>query len=671
MNRLRALLQQANIAHNVAQLWLLAGLLCAIAPHLPQLPLLISLPCLVFIGWRLLHDLQLAPLPTRLTRWLLTLVALSATLFSFHTILGRQAGVGLLVVMMGLKLMEMNSHRDFVIVAGLGYFITLTVFMFDQSLYMGVYLCGVVFLLTCAQISQAHAQRPHPQRHDLRKAATLLLQAAPVALLLFILFPRIPGPLWNLPNDTFSASTGLSDSLSPGNITQLNDNAEVAFRVQFDDPLPPQDERYWRGPVFMEFDGRSWSNPYNESLRPDSRSTRPLNLVTRLDYVPGNAAVNYQVTLEPHRRFWLFALDLPGQLPEGSWLTTDAELITSKPVTQLQQYRIFSHTQYQLEPDLRPARSRYLQLPPTGGSRARALARSFAQQAGTAPATIDLMLRHIREQPFYYTRQPPPLPDDPIDEFLFDTRRGYCEHYASAFAYLARAAGIPARVVTGYLGGEMNPVGDYFIVRQSDAHAWTEVWLAGRGWVRVDPTAMIPATRVENVLDVQRLAPGTARDVPLPAWTTRVWRQFGYGWDNLNHYWNQWIINYNQRMQQNLLRALGLGDIDWRGMVTLLLGSVAAVVLFFALRLLGRRPPRPQPVVVAYRRFCRKLARRGIVRAPQEGALDFSRRAAQLLPEQQRAIQRITALYHQARYARQPADDTLGALRQAVAQFRP
>ena len=197
---------------------------------------------------------------------------------------------------------------------------------------------------------------------------------------------------------------------------------------------------------------------------------------------------------------------------------------------------------------------------------------------------------------------------DIIDDFLFRTRQGYCEHFASAFAYLMRAANVPARLVGGYLGGERNPFGNYFIVRQSDAHAWAEVWLGGRGWVRVDPTAVIPADRIENLSDRMRILPDLARDARMPGWATRVWRQAKFGWDNLNHYWNQWIVNYNQAAQKDFMQLLGLGDMDWRGMVGLLMSGIAVVVALFSFRLLRLSVGNRDPVLNAYERFCRKLA---------------------------------------------------------------
>lgn len=653
------------------QLWLLLGLTLAIAPHLGDLPPLIGLPSLTLLAWRLLYELKLAPLPPRLLRWLLTFIALGAVFLSFHSLFGRQAGISLLIVMLGLKLTEMNSQRDVTIVIGMGYFVVLTVFMFNQSIFIGLYMLLVVSVLTTALTSFSRSSSRLAQGLNLRLALRLLAQAAPLAILMFILFPRIPGPLWNLPSDSLGASTGLSDSMSPGEISQLSDNDAVAFRVQFEGELPPPEQRYWRGPVFISYDGKSWTHPDFNPAAPQGRPPRKPRAFPFSRFQASGEPTRYRLTLEPHQRHWLFALDLPAELPAKSWLTNDYEIISRTPLTQVTQYHISSYTSYLMEPARILRESRYLQLPESGGRRARQLASELLQQAATPAQVVDAALRYLREQPFYYTRQPPLLPDDPVDQFLFDSRRGYCEHYASVFVFLMRAAGIPARVVTGYQGGEMNPLSDYFIVRQSDAHAWTEVWLQDRGWLRIDPTAVIPAERIENASDRVRIFPELAGDVPVPGWATRFWRQMNFGWDNLNHYWNQWIVNYNQATQKDLLKFLGLGEMDWRGMVTLLMAGIGLLVAGFSLYLLRLQPAKADPVLAAYARFCRKLARRGIVRRAAEGADDFSQRAGEAMPSARQAIANISALYQHLRYAAQPPGHMLRQLQMQVRRFHP
>jgi hypothetical protein len=368
------------------------------------------------------------------------------------------------------------------------------------------------------------------------------------------------------------------------------------------------------------------------------------------------------------------------ELPPNSRLSPDFELISSHPVQQLLRYPMSSHTDFVLDSNRIPDPTRYLQMPSDSAPRARQLARQFRNAAIDNAETVKLALQYIREQPFYYTRQPPFMIDDPVDEFLFDNRRGFCEHYASSFVFLMRAAGIPARVVTGYQGGEMNPQSDYFIVRQSDAHAWAEVWLHEKGWLRIDPTAVIPAERIENLQDLARIRPKFARLGEAPSWLKSSWRQLRFGWDRLNHAWNQWVINYNDQRQKNFLSKLlgqdGFTDIDWREMVSLLGASMGAILLIIGLYVL--RPwhkSQTDPITTAYDRFCRKLARRGIHREPAEGPLDFAQRAKQRRPELGPAINHITSLYQRLRYAPQPksnqlSEQQLHRLQSAVRQFK-
>ncbi|HEB94174.1 MAG TPA: DUF3488 domain-containing protein [Gammaproteobacteria bacterium] len=646
------------------QLWLLVGLALALLPHVGRLPWLLILPAALLLGWRLGFELKLVRLPSQMLRWLLVGLALAATWASYHTLIGRQAGVALLVIMLCLKLMEMDRPRDVAIVIGLSYFVVITVFLFDQSLLMGGYMLLVVTLLTTALTAFSRASAKLPQRANLRLAATLLAQAAPLALLLFMLFPRIPGPLWHLPSDGGSASTGLSDTMAPGNISRLSDNGAVAFRVRFAGETPPQDRLYWRGLALTHFDGRTWRNP--------NETRRGLDVSYDIEYTATGAPVDYTLTLEPHQRRWLFALDMPAGAPPRSRVSEDVEIIARDSVKTLRQYTLRSYTEYRLGTGSAPRDFAYLSLPSGTAPRARILARQLRAESSDDADYLQRVLDFIRQQPFYYTRRPPLLLDDPVDEFLFDNRRGFCEHYASAFTVLMRAAGLPARVMTGYQGGENNPLGDYFIVRQSDAHAWSEVWLRGRGWVRVDPTAVIPPGRVENPADLERIDPAyAARTRETPDWAKRLWRQMGFGWDRVNNAWNQWIIGYDQGAQRGFLSRLGLEDVDWQRMVGLLFGGLGLVVALIALQLFRHRPLRRDAVGEAYARFCRKLARRGLPRKPAEGAQDYSQRVIPRRPELAAQIQHITLLYQRLRYARAAPRDGLRHLKQAVRRFRP
>jgi len=663
LNRLLQSIESADATN----IWLLPGLLLAFIPHLTHLPATIILFSIFLFGWRLCYELRFFRLPTRLVRMVLTLTALVITFIEFHTLFGRQAGVGLLVVMLCLKLLEMKTDRDTVVTIGLGYFVVITVFFFNQSIFIGLYMSAVVVLLTTALTANSREGVKTLRSHNFKIASTMLLQALPLMLLLFFLFPRISSPLWNLPSDSFGGTTGLSDSMSPGKISQLSNNNAVAFRVQFEDPIPPQHQRYWRGPVFTYFDGQTWSSSSNVSYelysQPDSKS---------MSFRANGKPVNYTVTLEPNNQKWLFALEMLSTLPQNSDLSPNYEVIARLPIQQLTRYSVQSYPEYLLDSEIKPNLARYLQLPKKPTKRIQELVDTWRNEATSGHEDIvNSALQNFRELPFYYTRNPPLLLNNPVDEFLFESRRGFCEHYASSFVYLMRASGIPARVVTGYLGGENNPISNYFIVRQSDAHAWSEVWLEEKGWQRIDPTAMIPPSRIENSQDLQRIASGIAAEVP--GWTANLWKKMAYGWDNINHFWNQWVLNYNTKRQQNLLGDLlswiGFDNVDWRGLVTLLFSGMLLIFGLIALRLLRKDPEKRDPAVIAYEKFCRKLAKRGIVRNPAEGFTNFSHRARQQNPELGPVIAKITALYQRLRYAPHPPTNSLKRLQLTIRQF--
>jgi len=634
--------------------WLLAALAVAVLPHVSHLPLWVTGLTTALIAWRAIALRRPLPSPGKWLLPALVVVSVVGILASYGTLFGRDAGVALLTLMLGLKLMEMRGYRDSFILVLLGYFLIITHFLYSQRLWMGAYLFVAALLMTAALIGINHPRSSRRFSQSLRLAGTLLVQAIPLMLVLFILFPRISGPLWRLPKDAASGVSGLSNTMSPGSISQLSLSNAVAFRVTFDGKPPPAKQLYWRGPVLWYTDGRSWRAGYPPPARP-------------VRYQAIGKAVNYQVTLEPDGRKWLFALDLPARVPANAVLRPDYLLVRATPVERRLRYAMTSYLRYRTEGATPAELHRALQLPPAANPRTRRLAAAWRAETPDNAALVTKALRYYRQHPFVYTLSPPALPGpNPVDGFLFNSRRGFCEHFAASFVTLMRAAGIPARVVTGYQGGEYNPLGHYWVVRQSDAHAWAEVWLKGRGWVREDPTAMVSPARVES--GIQSALPA-ADALPGGFGDGGAWlRDLRYGWDFINGGWNLWVLGYSQQRQLQLLARLGLGGLAEIALA--LSAGVGGLLLLMAVLLLrGRRWRRADPVVVAYHRFCARLARAGIVKTLGEGPLDFAQRAARQRPAAASEIQYISTLYAMLRYGRTRPLAQVAALRRRVRRF--
>lgn len=639
-------------------LWMALSMALVTLPHVERLPLWICALAVVVVAWRVHLAWRALALPHK---WLLLMIVAATTAgiyLSFGTLFGRDAGVALLVVMLTLKLLEMASLRDAMIVIFLSYFVVLTEFLYSQTIPTALLMLLGVWVITATMIRLQ--SRPGTVRYQdtLRLSGVMLAQATPLMLVLFLLFPRVQGPLWGLPRDAYAGITGLSDSMSPGTLSQLTLSDQVAFRVQFQGETPKATQLYWRGPVLWYFDGMSW----HMGLSFEGNSPT---------YSPGGTPVSYTVTLEPHNRRWLFALELPAKLVPNSRFTADYQMLSNTPVRQRVRYEMTSHTSYRLGYEgLTPLeRRRGLQLPEGYNWRARALAQNMRKAARDERDMVDQVLGMFRTQQFFYTLTPPLLGEHPIDDFLFNTRSGFCEHYASAFVFLMRAAGIPARVVTGYQGGELNPVGNYLIVRQSEAHAWAEVWFEDRGWLRVDPTAAVSPLRVES--GIAAAIPATD-PLPLLVRGDFEWlRQLRFTWDSLANTWNQWVLGYNPERQFWLLSRVGLDRATWQTLAMILIattGCITAVLAIVMLRRLGRRTR--DPVARIYARFCRKLARRGAVRAPSEGPADYAARAALQLPEAAGAIRAISETYIKLRYGTLRGREPVRRFKQLVGALR-
>ena len=392
-----------------------------------------------------------------------------------------------------------------------------------------------------------------------------------------------------------------------------------------------------------------------------------------LDDIHFSVPVDYTITLEPHNRHWLFALELPGMIPDNAHLTEDMQLLQAYPVRNVTRYNMRAYLNYQLDPNSITNSHRYLEVPEQAAPQTRRFVRQLRQKYMRDSAYINAILNFFRTKNFIYTRRPPQFENDIVDDFLFQTRRGYCVHYASSFAIMMRLAGIPARIVSGYQGGEMNPLSDYMIVRQSDAHAWVEAWLPGKGWLRIDPTSVIPESRIEAVEDRLRRKDEQARArIKLEqGWLINKLRDMRYAWDRVNSGWNDWVVGYNNTRQKSLLSLFGADKLTLRHLALLLAAIFIACLLFITLFVFRQRQQQLNPVNQAYAQFCRKLARLGFVRKPEETAQDYARRVMLLRQDLQNSISAITQLYNHLRYAKNPSPRLFLHFRKKIKHFHP
>lgn len=633
--------------------------------HSMRIPLWLILIVAVLFVWHYLitHHWRL---PGKITRLGITLVLTLVTLKYYGTLFGRDAGMGFLVLLLGLKFLEFRTTRDGAVIIFLCYFLMLGGFLFDQSLWVSVYMVIVAWLATTVLI-QMVAPSGQSNRYRLKLSGQLLISALPLALLLFLFFPRIQGNLWGLPSDAYSGLTGLSDSMSPGSISNLSSSDEVAFRVEFEGQPPPPKQRYWRAIVLSKTDGKTWSQA--DRGGPVEHKFRPMG-----------TPVFYTITLEPHNKRWLFALDLPASQPKGAQLVPGYVLRAKDNVVQRYRYSLQSYPWYHTGKLSRKQRELNLELPKDFSPRVKNLVTAWRANNLNDQGIIRSALDYYRNQGFTYTLSPPLLRGDPVEQFLFESRRGYCEHYASSFVSLMRAAGIPSRVVTGYQGGERNDAGNYYIVTQADAHAWAEVWLQQRGWVRVDPTAVVAPERIEYGIDaVRRLlgrgtllgqldAPALLRALKLniPA---QVWRNMGLYWDAMNNVWHHWVLDFNQQRQLKLMQWLGFRNPTWTDLAVVLMSGFILFTLVVTTIIL-RRHQGTDPVVKIYNRFCKKLVRTNIRRLPWEGPQDFCNRAIIAQPGLGNDIQRVISQYIDIRYRGENDKTRINRFKKMVYNFR-
>ena len=652
-----------------------AVLFFTMLPLLMTISPLINLFIVAVLFWSFLHSLGLIHLPGRIMRFFLVLIALFLLISQYGFIFSQKASLALFCLMLTLKFLEIKNEldrRNIFLIIFLGYFIIITHFVNSQDFLLGLYALINTFILSLLLVAFNRKPQDHMAiQTSLKLVSGIFLKAVPFAIVLFLFFPRIPGPLWSLPEDGQINKTGISDKMFPGSVSELVDSDEIAFRVDFVSPVPASDRLYWRGPVLTQTDGFLWTQKKQQPLK------KPLNSILPEMTDP----VQYTITLEPTHQKWLFALEMPvdisGDTISGFFISSDLQIINKNNINQLIQYRLTSMTRFKLQA-INPAELKAALKFPDNNPQTMALGKQWAKQFNNKEQVVLQALNYFKNQPFFYTKKPDIMVDNPADEFLFDKRRGFCEHYASSFVLLMRAAGIPARVVTGYQGIEKNEVGNYYIVRQSNAHAWAEVWIKHKGWQRLDPTAMIPPSRIEQDIfntNLDRLNYSSLNIPDLPRLTARqktelynLGRYLSQTLDNLKHSWNKWILGYDKTQQQLFLKLLGL-SANWQILIILLISStgIIALILYGVYRYQNRK--RPDPVIMNYQRFLQKLIKSGMTILPSEGPESIHKRALIKFPEYTHELNTIFNLYLQTRYGKQVTRETMDDFRIAVKQL--
>jgi transglutaminase-like putative cysteine protease len=660
-------------------LLLLLAAAMALAPHAPHLPLWLSAAAAAPLLWRAFITVRGRRQPPLAVLAPLALLGIAGVYASYGSLLGRDAGVAMLALLLALKSLEMHGRRDIFVVVFLSFFLLLANFFHTQGMLGAAWTLATVLVLLASLLSAQYGAVQPRLSQRLRLLGRMLALAVPLAALLFFALPRPGGPLWGAPHEGTQARSGLSDSMQPGAIASLALSGAAVFTARFSTPLPPQAQLYWRGVVLGDYDGATWTRLGAKGRAPAGDS--------RIDIALEGQPSQYEVTLQASGQRRIFALDVPRsieRLPGNPYVVSSAlEVLTVQPMTSTVRYRASSQPRYRLQAGLSTVQQQpWLALPAGSNPRSVAWARqlrgSGAQMLAPADA-IAAVLEHLRRAPFRYTLQPPLLGKHGVDDFLFTTQAGFCEHYAGSFVVLMRAMGIPARVVTGYQGGARNGDGASLTVRQSDAHAWSEVWLAGRGWVRVDPTSAVAPLRTQRNLDAA-LPPASAPSA-LTAWRALAGLDGGRGaalaawrqqWQQAEHAWSRWVLDTSPQRQRALLdglKHLPAHNLALACAVLALLSAVAGALVWW------RQARQGDPLDALYAQFCRQQARRGYSRAPYEGPHGYAARlaAGKATPEAHGAIAQFLAIYAAMKYGNASPDEHTRArrsLRRLLTQCR-
>jgi transglutaminase-like putative cysteine protease len=603
--------------------------------------------------WRTLIHYGKVKIPGSVVKLALIIIGLIIIRKGYQNLLGVNPAAAFLLLAFIFKFLEAQRIRDGLLVIFLGYFCLPITFLFSQSILMTLYVLIALTVLTTSLVKIVKPVDHASGRLDIKQVSQMFLLAVPLMLVLFLLVPRI-GPLWSVPLPSGHAKTGPSDSMSPGDIASLAQSDELAFRVEFEGSIPNTKTLYWRGLVFSDFDGRTWR--MGNSHDQQRRSAIWGHKNSLLDSLSASSDLqNYQITVEPSHQPWLYALDYPVTSSSTVGLTTEYTLLAKVLIDKRSRYEMKSSPSWITDPILDPAiRNNNLKIPDSGNTRAKQFAINKRSKSTSDQQFVDEILNYYHQQPFYYSLKPPRLGEHTIDEFIFETRKGFCEHYAGSFVFLMRAAGIPARVVAGYQGGEKSSEGDYLLVHQFDAHAWAEVWLPNRGWLRVDPTAQVAPERIEyGIEEATAYENSFLSDSPfsLLRYRNNRWlSQLRLKLDAIEYDWNRWVLGYNANRQADFLKSY-FGLVSSEQKTKVLIGSVIlfliVVTAIFTRKEDGKKLQKCDQL---YLKFCRLMDKRGIARGAGEGAKDYSLRLIDQFPSEANRISTITNLYTYLNY---------------------
>ena len=622
--------------------WILLSQVILVLPHIPRLPVWIFAVYAIAAYWRIMVYQGRWSFPGRWVKAAMTLGGFAGILISFRSLLGLEPTVALLLTAFALKTIELNKRKDAYLLIFLAYFVCATEFLFSQEMLIVLYMAFAITVVTAALIALHQPGKHRFTIQPFKRAAVMLSQAVPLMLVLFFIFPRID-PLWSVPLKSHAAKTGMSDFMSPGNIGKLSQSDELAFRVEFEGEAPDRSELYWRGLVFSRMQLDEWRPIPWQEVPIDERK---IQLPSEIE----GESYRYSVIMEPTQQKWVYSLDVPVKYSANITDTRGYRLVSLTEIQDRLRYQVNSNPAIVMDAELSDWRKKIeLALPRWGSDKTKAFARERYAEAGSPRAYIKSILDFYRQENFYYTLEPAKVDGPFVDGFLFGTREGFCEHYASSFVYLMRAAGIPARIVAGYQGGEVNPVNNTVVVRQLDAHAWAEVWLEGQGWVRIDPTAAVSPDRIRLGLEavlgntVSFLADSPLS--PLHFRNVQWFNQLRLRYEALTYAWQHFVLSYNSEKQYDFLKRW-LGEVNAQRLVTILIGSACLVLLPVFWGLLRSTRPKKRPAETrAYLNFCKKLESIGIERGQGEAPTDFAKRVAELKPNFAMQVADITEDY--------------------------